>query len=301
MSNRKINDPYLLLKEIFNESFIIDLTLFCFLYFLILTQSWENVFLFLFPLISFAFALFFKIISTNKWRIEFENRPIIYNPLGLEKKNANRFNFSAILQLIFLFWIGAESMYHPQLIDNYYIYFIVIFIFIYSFGFYWIFIDIWRYCRIEIACDKKEFKEIQQDNSLLSSNLNNVVSFLKIKNFKKISIINFSNFVILNSLNILFAVFQLYDLFPGIPFNLPGTGFEDSEPILLSHVLLIVLISSPTLTIIFLILIYKEINNFNKEKLDKILEPLPKNFQIKVIENLRAMKREKSKERLKLD
>jgi hypothetical protein len=34
---------------------------------------------------------------------------------------------------------------------------------------------------------------------------------------------------------------------------------------------------------------YRTINEINKKKLDKIIEPLPRNLQIKIIENLKLL------------
>ena len=150
MSEENSDQNYLLLREIINESLLRDVFLFTLFFLLVLSQSWQNIFLLLFPIITFAFSLFFKIISTNKWRTKFEKSSIIYNPLGLEKKHANRLNFSALVQLVLLFWIGAESLYHPQLIDLYSNFFLIFYCFIYTFGFFWIFIDIWKYSKIKI-------------------------------------------------------------------------------------------------------------------------------------------------------
>ena len=144
MNEKNIKDHYLSLKDLISESLLRDLTLFSFLFLLIIAQAWDNIFLLLFPMVTFAFSLFFRIISGNKKRTEFQNSLIVYNPFGLERKNANRFFFSSLFQLILIFWLGAESLYNSHEVEGYYPYFIGIFIFSYTFGFYWIFIDI--YC-----------------------------------------------------------------------------------------------------------------------------------------------------------
>lgn len=302
MSDKKISRYFLSLIQIFNESLLRDLALFLFTFLLTISQEWDNMFLLLFPLITFAFALFFKIIDINKWRTEFNKSAILYNPLGSEKRNANRLTFAALFQLILLFWMGAESLYHPQLVDNYFLYFIAILIFIYTFSFYWIFVDIWKFSRIEVIDDKKDRQKIQREDSTSLNNLHNVVSFLKLDFYKKIFFITLFSFLILNALNVIFHLLIFYNFLPGIPFKLPGTGIEGSKPIVISHVAFIIIVASPTITAVILVLIYRNIvNNFTRDRLNEILSPLPKNIQIKVIENLKVIAEERITKILKLE
>ncbi|MHA1294323.1 MAG: hypothetical protein ACTSQJ_16895, partial [Promethearchaeota archaeon] len=287
-------------KEPLLESLYRDLILFSFLLLLILSQNWENIFLLLFPIITFSFGIFFRSVSVNKWRIKFENSQIVYNPLGLEKKNANRFIFCALLQLILIFWYGAESLCHPQLVDNYYFFFVSILVFTYTFGFYWIFIDLWKYCGIELILDGIDVKENQKKEKDLSKNLENIISFLKIKNFKRMSIISFITFLIINSLNLIISLFIQSGIVQGFEYMLPGTGIEDSEPIYFSYFIFIILLFPPILSILLLVQGYKDIIDINKQRLEKALKPLPKNVQIKVIENLKAINN-RIKEELKLE
>jgi len=292
-----MNENYnLKLKEIYSESLVRDLVLFLFLFMLVLAQNWDNILLILFPLISFSFAIFFKIIDIIKKRREGDNSQIIYNPLGNEKKHANRLVFCALFQLILLFWFGTESLYHPQLIDNYYIYFISIFIFFYTFGFYWMFLDLWKYSRIEIL---KEGIEVR-DSQILSKNIENVVSFLKMKNFKIISFINLLIFIILNLLNVFFAFLIHLEYMPGINYPLPGSGIEASDPISISFFIYGIIPISPSISIIFLLLNYRDINNINKEKFNKVIDSLPKDIKNKIIENLETINK-KLKFKLRLE
>ena len=152
---------YISSRELISESLIRDVILFLFLFLLVLAQDWDNIFLLLFPLIMFSFAVFFKILYTIKNSAKLDNSYIIYNPLGSEKVYSHRLNFCALLQLLLLFWFGAESLYHPQLIGNYFIYFISIFIFLYTFGFNWIFFDLWEYSKIEILTEENSKGNLQ--------------------------------------------------------------------------------------------------------------------------------------------
>ena len=280
-------------KELISESLLRDLILFSFLFILVIAQDWDNILLLLFPLITFVFALFFKMIDTIRQESQTDDTLIIYNPLGSEKVSSHRLNFSAFIQLILLFWFGAESLYHPQLIDNYYIYFISIFIFFYTFGFYSVFIDLWKYSKIEIKIENKNSREDHD-------NLDNVISFLKVKSFKIISIINLLVFILLNAMNILFAFLTFDKIMPGFEYTLPGTGFENSEPITLSFIIYAIVTIPPLISIAFLFINYKDINNFSSEKLNKILSSLPEGTQNKIIENL-ILLNENFKNKLRLE
>jgi len=276
---------YINSRELISESLIRDVILFLFLFLLVLAQDWDNIFLLLFPLIMFSFAVFFKILHTIKNSAKLDNSRIKYNPLGSEKIYSNRLNFCALLQLLLLFWFGAESLYHPQLIDNYFIYFISIFIFLYTFGFNWIFFDLWENCRIEILTEENSNGNLQNG----VQNFENVISFLKLKSFKAISIISFLVFIFINLLNILFAYLTVNEMIAGIQYNLPGTGIEKSEPINLPYITIGIIFIPPIISTIILHIVYKNITNINSEKLEKVLDSLPGNVKIEIIENLRVL------------
>ncbi len=270
------------LKELISESLIRDVLLFLFLFLLVIAQDWDNIFLLLFPLITFSFALFFKLVDINKQRTEVENFSVIYNPLGSEKIYSHRLTFCSFLQMILLFWFGAESLYHPQLIDDYFLYFISIFIFFYTFGFFWIFFDLWSHSKIEIITEALKFNVSHE----IKKNLNNVISFLKVKDFKRISIINLLVFMILNLLNITFTYLTIIEIMPGLNYNLPGTEFENSEPIKLPFIIYGIIVGPPVASFIFIFLVYKDITDINQERLTNVLKPLPKSIQVKIIERL---------------
>ncbi|MFX0103864.1 MAG: hypothetical protein ACFE75_00030 [Candidatus Hodarchaeota archaeon] len=294
MNEKNTENHYLSLKDIISESLLRDLVLFTFLFILIIAQTWDNIFLLLFPLITFAFSLFFRIITSNKKRTEFQNSLVIYNPLGLERKNANRLFFSSLFQAILVYWLGAESLYNPHLVYGYFSYFRGLFIFSYTFGFFWIFIDLWKYTRIEIITEHIDGGTPQYNDSQFSSDLRNVISFLKLKNFRIFSFTTFFVFIFLNIINII-LIFLSFSNTIGVNLILPGL-----EIITFSFFIYGFLIISPTLTSILLILNYKAINNFSREKLNKIIEPLPRNIQIGIIENLKVLNN-KIKEQLKTE
>ena len=292
MNEKNNKNHYLSLKDLISESLLRDLVLFAFLFLLIIAQAWNNVFLLLFPLITFSFSLFFRIMSSNKIKTEFRNSNIIYNPLGLETKHANRFYFCTLFQLILILWLGGESLYNPHIINNYFSYFLGFLIFFYTSSFFWIFIDLWKYSKIEIITRTIEDRSTQDSDFQFSQDLGKVVSYLKLKNFRLVSLITFLVFIILNVSNIITLFFMNF-MAIGILIILRG-----SQIMPLSYIFYGFLIISPTLTMVLLIKNYKTITDFSKEKLDKIIEPLPKNIQNKIIENFKTLNN-KLKEQLK--
>jgi len=284
MSEKNSDKKSLLLRELLNETLLRDVITFIILYLFVLAQSWENLFLLLFPIITFAYSVFFRIINTNKWRATSNSIQITYNPIGLEKKHANRLFFTAILQLILLFWIGAESYYHPQLIQSYDLFFNVIFIFLYTFGFYWILIDVWNYSKIVIRLKNNKLSTQAQNNTLLNSDFDKGISHLKLKSFKIVSIVNLSTFIFLNVLNISFTLF-IDDTFSRFSYYLPGTGIEGSLPLNISIITFLIVIISPLVASLLLIFIYKDLNNINHANLENLLEQLPEESRKNIIEN----------------
>jgi len=285
MSENNSDENYLLLRELLNETFFRDLIVFIILYLFVLAQYWENLFLLLFPIITFAYSVFFRIINTNKWRTTSNSTQITYNPIGLEKKHANRLFFTAILQLILLFWIGAESYYHPQLVQSYDLFFNIIFNFLYTFGFYWILIDVWNYSKILIRLKNNKLSTQAQNNTLLKSDLDKVISHLKLKSFKIVSIVNLSTFIFLNILNISFTLF-IDNTFLRFSYYLPGTGIEGSLPLNLSVISFLIIIISPLVASYLLIFIYKDLNNINHADFENFLKKLPEENRKNIIENL---------------
>ena len=285
MSEKNSNENYLLLRELLNETLLRDIIIFVILYLFVLAQSWENLFLLLFPIITFAYSVFFRIINTNKWRIPSNSTQITYNPIGLEKKHANRLFFTAILQLILLFWIGAESYYHPQLIQSYDLFFNIIFNFLYTFGFYWILTDVWNYSKIRIRLKNNDLSTQAQNNTLLKSDLDKVISHLKLKSFKIVIIVNLSTFIFLNILNISFVLF-IDNTFSKFSYYLPGTGIEGSLPLNIFVTSFLIVIISPLVASFLLIIIYKDLNNKNHADFENLLKDLPEEIHKNIIEKL---------------
>jgi len=281
MSENNSNDQELGLRELLNETLLRDLILFILLYLFILAQGWDNFLLLLFPIISFSFAIFFRVIGTNKTRVLNKKNLVFYNPLGAENKNADRLVFVALFQLILLFWIGGESIYHPQLTDDFSLYFNIAYFLIFSFGFLWIFLGIWDYCQIII--DLSEFEKRGLEYKKV------VISELSLGKIKIISYLNIAIFLTLSLLHILLILINLIDIRIGFFGNLPGTGIEDSEPLYFPITVLLIIIIFPLLAVIFLHVIYKEINSFSEIEFNTKVSSLPMDIKNQVVENLKTI------------
>jgi len=278
MSDKNTKQEFLLLRELLNESLLRDLIIFVVFFLFILAQSWKNIFLLLFPVITYAFSLFFRLINANKWRLSIYDNTITYNPLGLEKKHANRLIFTALLQLILLFWIGGESYYHPQLIQTYDFFFNILFNFIYTFGFYWILIDIWKYAEITI----KISNYIEGDSEIILNRLNH-------KKFKLIYLTNLLTFILLNILNLGIAILTETNGFFGIMYILPGTGIESSLPLEISVSSYLIIALSPLIAILLFYLMYNKISNIYLSELVDKLQLLPEIKKNNIIETLKSI------------
>ena len=281
MSENNSDHPGLLLREVLNETILRDLLLFILLYLFILAQNWDNLLLPLFPIITFSFALVFRIIGTNKHRLIDNEKLISYNPLGAENKNADRLVFISLLELILLFWIGSESLYHPQLVNDFGFYFSLIYFMLYSFGFFWIFFGIWNNCKIITNLNSLENNEIGYKKLLISE-----LGFNKIK---LISHLNISIFIAFNLINTVLIILVFFGVEIGFFSNLPGTGIEDSQPLFLSYSVWVILIAFPIASIFFLISIYRDVNSFSEIEFKSKINSLPKEIQEKVIKSLRSI------------
>ena len=217
------------------------------------------------------------------------NRLIYYNPIGIESKNANRLIFISLLQSILLFWIGAESIYHPQLIDDFSLYFNIVYFLIYSFGFFWIFLGIWNDCKIVIDLSNFEVNNLEVKKIIISE--------LKFNKIRLISYFNIIVFILLNLINVILILFNLLGINMNITEILPGTGIEDSEPLYVPYTVLIIMIAFPLLTIIFLKIIYDEVSFFSEIEIKSEISNLPLELQTQIIENLKHINKKSLKKK----
>ena len=101
-------------------------------------------------------------------------------------------------------------------------------------------------------------------------------------------------------MNTILTLLILFDPSLGIPLNLPGTGIMGSEPLKIFPIFHILLIISPFLTVVSLILNYRDVHKFNKENLEEMIKTFPPNIQIQIIENLKGLN-EKIKKQMKIE
>ena len=73
----------------------------------------------------------------------------------------------------------------------------------------------------------------------------------------------------------------------GMSYLLPGTGVENSLPLKISAVSLIIIVISPMLTIVLFYLMYKRISSINPSELMDKLQLLPESDQNKIEETLK--------------
>jgi hypothetical protein len=162
------------------------------------------------------------------------------------------------------------------------------------------FIDMWRYVRIEIVPTDLYDKENQDYDSHNLNKLANITSFLRKTNFKFIALSNFLVLVIINLINALISIFIAYDSTLGVQLRLPGTGSGGLLPIIISPFIYGLLTISPVLATCSLIINYRGIHKFTREQLERVLEQVPTNIRINIIENLKALN-EKLKDQLKIE
>jgi hypothetical protein len=190
-------------------------------------------------------------------------------------------NFITLFLLILLFWLGAESIYHPQMIKQYNMYFNVLFSFIYSFGFFWLFIDIWKNSKIATC--------LPTEKSSTNEEYNIILSRLKYKMFKLLGILDLMLFLCINLINIILQYLVQIEILYGINIYLPGTGIESSEPLNFPFTIIIILLFFPFFSIISLIIIYRDVTTFHTPEFSNFLNTLSIENRIRMIENLKKL------------
>jgi len=265
--NFKLNSIKLLLQR----NTILKSILFLIGLFLTLVQNWVDPILIICPIVSFGFALFFQIIESNKHNTEIKDSFIYYEPIGEEGKNSNVLSIFSYLQIFLIFIMGLDSLLHPQLIDNFFLFFLIPLFFSYELGFFLLLLRVMNNSKIKI--------DLENINSQLENDLNNndeknlmegMLSFLSVKSFKKYSLYNLALFFLSLIFTMAFSFLTFFDLTPGIPFYLPGTGIEGSNPVNISWMLYVGIFTPPIYTIWFLFQIFKKIVNFSNESLNNI-------------------------------
>ncbi|MEJ2252380.1 MAG: hypothetical protein P8Y97_22305, partial [Candidatus Lokiarchaeota archaeon] len=171
--------------------------------------------------------------------------------------------------------------------DNYFPYFVLFFTFIYTFGYFWIFIDLWKFSGVKVKFKKTDNKIDEKINAYYDTNI--LISYLSLQKYKIIAILSLIIFLIMNIYNLFSTILHLIPNFFKFQIYLPGTGIEGSLPIIMNFFTYIILILPPLFTIISLYYIYRKITLFSREKLDHSLSNLPNELQEEIIQNLTSI------------
>ncbi|MHA1870933.1 MAG: hypothetical protein ACTSXF_08285 [Promethearchaeota archaeon] len=171
-NNIEENNHHTSIRDIlFKEELFYPAVLFIIFYAIILFQNWNDLLLLFIPIITFAFFIFYRSIYLLKNNGNERNKDdsglsqhndlpvnILYNPLGDERKISDRLYFFLILELLVLMVTGYESLFRPQLIKNYSVYYILLLLIVFIYAGYKSFHDIGFDAKIAILI-RNEFIE----------------------------------------------------------------------------------------------------------------------------------------------
>jgi len=301
-NNTKLKD---VMKLVFkDEDFTHTLIIIFLIIVLILSENWTNFIIFLFPLISFGFMIYFdtiRILNKEMYSKSF----LRLQPLGDYTNISRRFKFCLYLQSILILFTGAESLYHPQLIDNHFIFYIISIGLIFLFNSYYPFYDLAFYSKIELLIDlffnnRNDFEIINSElkdnekNELLNNKNNKIIqdshkniilSRLKIKDFIFIHKIITINFLIMMILWILFSFISYnYSIFY-FSIELPGSHLLEGQPLKITLFIVVIIIEIPILIIFIIKQIFRYLKNINLKELKELIIKLSKPQKM-VLENL---------------
>lgn len=275
-----------------SKFFLIEFLSFIPLYILNIYLAWPQIYLLLFPLILFCFGLFFVGIYFGKDQIQIPLEPITINPYGDEFFLSKIFFGCSIMLNVILTLFGVDTLYYPQLVDNYGIFFLIPIIIIYHTIWFWIPWNIFfkSYLKInKISKLNKESQEYQskQDEKIILQKLSN-------KQIKKYVIRNLVIFIALLGWFFIENMVIL-TLNTGMwiqKIAVPGTLIPYSEYVSISGTIWIILIVDPILFVIEYTLIVNHIiskKQIQKDKLLNNIKDLPeleKRYILKSLEYL---------------
>ncbi len=127
-----------------------------------------------------------------------------------------------------------------------------------------------------------------------TENVKKIITSLEVKRLRMTSFLVFVAFIIMNIINVILILLNEPNDF-ALEINMPGLQNQS-----ISYMFFVILIISPALSVILLYMNYKAINNINIENLISIIESLPRNHQVKILESLKAINN-KINEQLKIE
>ena len=273
-----------------NETFLRPLIIFIVFYSFILLQNWSDITFLLVPISTFVLYAFFKIIDVSKEHTLVLGSDIAFNPIGNESRISNRLFFCSLLELIIVFVMGAESYRNPHLIDIYFIYYVVPLILIYNFSLYYALYDVGFSSKIEIMIRRKaKFEqdgEINTDKPKGEPLENQLISFMRLSDFKIIYRLITIIFILLSSIWLILTFLGYVGLIPNLSLNLPGSKLYEGVPLEVSFFIYVCIIGIPLSIISITVWVYKIITQIDKPKLNSIIAELPAIRRKKIIKTL---------------
>jgi hypothetical protein len=304
-----------ILKKLFKkENFIRPFIIFFVIYLFGIVQNWGSIIFFLFPIITFGFFIFFKVIEVSKEYTNVKGSNLSFNPIGDEGVIANRLFFCSLLELIIVFAMGTESLYHPQLINNYFIFYVLPVVLIYIFSIYYSFYDLGMNATIVVALNSETSNNIRAGDidAYLTSNrkekeftippseeqpekINNLesksatqrlISHLSVENYAKI-------FNMVKIITILFAVnwilwllLTYFNLIPGVNFGLPGSSFIEGTDLEVTFLIFVCLVGIPVCFVWILTKTYQLNTQIDLKSVQLVIKEFPISQQQKVVKLL---------------
>ena len=287
--NQEINS-----KQLFgNEEVLRPILIFAIFFIFILLQNWSLISLFtliIIPIITFSLFLFFRIniVLKKEAYFEIESEGIRYYPLGDEKQISDRLFFCLLLELILVLVIGTEGLYHPQLIDNHFAFYVIPLVLIFLFSMYYALHDIGFSAKIEVALKNELYDpNIKNDADDQYKNQNLLISYLKFQEFEKIfKLIQFS-FGLLSIGWLFFSILGYFNIIPSISVSIPGSDLVEGNPLNISYFIIICIITIP---ILFFLVIQKTnfiISNFSCDKINEKLSDFKEYEKRKIVKILK--------------
>ncbi|MHA1727480.1 MAG: hypothetical protein ACTSWY_01955 [Promethearchaeota archaeon] len=284
----------LLLK---NESFLRPTIIFAIFYVFILMENWSDIILLLIPIITYVMFTFFKIVDVSKEHTIVNGSKISFNPIGNEKIIANRLFFCLLLEMILIFAMGTESIFHPQLINDYFIYYVIPLVLIYIFSLYYMFYDVGFSANIELLLkdelhdDLGGYKSNKLTDKKKKKKDGELISYLNLSEYKKIhTVVRF----ICISLGLMWVILSLLGNFgiiplsiiPNILISVPGTRLLGGSSVEVSTFIYICIFAFPICFVIITARIYQLIAKIDNNALQSIIAGFPKMQQKKIIKTL---------------
>ncbi|MBD3350611.1 MAG: hypothetical protein GF364_03900 [Candidatus Lokiarchaeota archaeon] len=279
MSSSQRKDILEIAKIIFRDSsFLREIIVFVAFYIFILLQKWDSLVFISIPLISFGFLCFFNVLRILGTLSEFKDKVVKYRPFGNLKVISDRIYFCMSLELIIVFVIGAESLYHPQLIDNHFVFYVLILISIYIFTMYYVLHDIGMYSKLELLINEAEIVEDTNKHHQTGDDISSkakLLSYLKLDQFRRFYKFITLSFIIIESIWVLFWILSYFDLL-NITLSLPGSSLMEGSPISTSFVIYVIIGLIPSIIVYFLYNNYSIIKRIQIDKCKQYLTGLNK-------------------------